>query len=258
MADDTPTWDDSFEFSATNYARVRDVLRADIINAVFQPDDRLKIAELSKRYEISANPIREALQQLQGEGLVEMLPNRGARVRLLDLDVLRDWIEVREAMEMFFARRFVELANNRDIAELERIEAELEAAAAVPDREQVQVKNSEFHTAIHRVSGNREAVAIINKNTDLVRALRRRVGFADQRLPAIIRQHRALIRAFKTRNAERAGSVMRQHVVDAGQDLRDQYEASMRETFTRSVDSYLSRKKVPKGWRPAFPPDRKS
>lgn len=257
MSDDTSSADERFEFSATNYARVRDVLRADIINAVFQPGDRLKIAELSKRYEISANPIREALQQLQGEGLVEMLPNKGARVRVLDPDVLRDWIEVREAMEVFFARRFVELANNRDIAELERIEAELEAAAAVPDMEAVQAKNSAFHTAIHRVSGNREATAIINKNTDLIRALRHRVGFADKRLPGIIRQHRALIRAFKSRDAERAGAVMRAHVVDAGKDLHDQYDAAMRETFTKSVDSYLSRKKVPKGWRPSFPTDGK-
>ncbi len=257
MADDTSSGGEAFEFSATNYARVRDVLRADIINAVFQPGDRLKIAELSKRYEISANPIREALQQLQGEGLVEMLPNKGARVRVLDLDVLSDWIEVREAMEVFFARRFVELANKRDITELERIEAELEAAAAAPDMEAVQAKNSEFHTLIHRVSGNREATAIINKNTDLIRALRHRVGFADKRLPGIIRQHRALIRAFKARNAEQAGTLMREHVVDAGKDLRDQYEASMRDTFAKSVDSYLSRKKVPKGWRPTYPADAK-
>ncbi|MGI9505666.1 MAG: GntR family transcriptional regulator [Geminicoccaceae bacterium] len=246
---------EEFAFRATNYARVRDVLRADIINAVFQPGDRLKIAELSTRYAVSANPIREALQQLQGEGLVEMQPNKGARVRALDFDVLHDWIEVREAMEVFFARRFVELASDRDMTRLQLIQDGLETAAASPDMHMVQVKNSEFHTSIHRVSRNREAIAIINKNTNLVRALRLRVGFGDKRLGIIVDQHRALMKAFETKNAEQASTVMHQHVVDAGNDLKDQYEAAMREKFTKSVDGYLSRNKVPKGWRPAFSTD---
>lgn len=252
MSDDHPSQRKEYGFTTTNYARVRDVLRSDIINGVFKPGDRLKIAELVKRYEISANPIREALQQLQGEGLLEMLPNKGARVRILDMDVLGEWIEVREIMEVFFARRFVDLASNRDIAQLQTVEDELEAAADAGAMADVQKKNSEFHTLIHGVSGNREAIAIVNKNTDLIQAIRQRVGFSDNRIPKIVKQHKQLIRAFEARDAAKACKLMSHHVVDAGNDMRGQYDRVTREQFSETVDSYVSRKRVPKGWKPTL------
>src|SRR4051812_2768522 len=66
---------------AIRYVRVANRLRPDIIPGPWRPDARLKIRELAAHYGVSPAPIRESLQQLQGEGLVVMEPNRGARVR---------------------------------------------------------------------------------------------------------------------------------------------------------------------------------
>src|SRR3712207_3392027 len=63
------------------YVRVREQLRTDILQGVFAPGERIKIAELSKRYGVSQMPVREALQMLQGEGLVTIAPNKGASIR---------------------------------------------------------------------------------------------------------------------------------------------------------------------------------
>ncbi|MBL8228105.1 MAG: GntR family transcriptional regulator, partial [Bryobacterales bacterium] len=63
------------------YLRVRERLRADILSGRFGPGERIKIAELSKRYGVSQMPVREALQMLQGEGLITIAPNKGASVR---------------------------------------------------------------------------------------------------------------------------------------------------------------------------------
>jgi DNA-binding GntR family transcriptional regulator len=96
-----------FNLGRTNYQRVRDIIRNDIITGQFRDGDRLKISDLVGRYGISAMPIREALQQLQGEGLVVMSANRGASVRRIDEHFLWQMYEIRKALEMFFV---VELA----------------------------------------------------------------------------------------------------------------------------------------------------
>src|SRR6185312_15044925 len=104
----------------TNYTRLRDLIRADIVEGRLPSGARLKIDELAKRYESSAIPVREALQQLQGEGVVVFLPNRGASVRRIDADFLRNIHEVRALTEPFLIRWFAR----------HRTEAQLEALAA--------------------------------------------------------------------------------------------------------------------------------
>ncbi len=70
----------ALEPPASIYARIRE----DIIEGRIAADSRLKVRDLAARYDVSTNPVREALQQLRGEGFVVISPNRGARVRTID------------------------------------------------------------------------------------------------------------------------------------------------------------------------------
>ena len=97
---------------------VANTLRRDIIAGVFEPGTWLKTEELAERYEVSANPVREALWRLQGEGFVVANPNQGARVRAVDDDFVRNIFEIREALEPMIVRRFCERATKSDIARL--------------------------------------------------------------------------------------------------------------------------------------------
>src|SRR5690349_17936694 len=90
-------------FSQTNYGRVCDAIRNDIVAGRFPPGTRLKIQEIMAEYRISSNPIREALQQLQGEGLVVISPNKGATVREIDEQFLRNIYEIAEGMDGILA-----------------------------------------------------------------------------------------------------------------------------------------------------------
>jgi DNA-binding GntR family transcriptional regulator len=65
-------------------ARISELIREDILEGRLAANERLVVSNLAKRYRTSTNPIREALQQLRGEGFVTMTPNRGARVRPID------------------------------------------------------------------------------------------------------------------------------------------------------------------------------
>ena len=82
---------------------IYELIRNDIISGQLRANERLKVVDLAKRYGTSTNPIREALQQLQGEGLVVIAPNKGATVRTIDEHLIREIYEVNAVLDGFFA-----------------------------------------------------------------------------------------------------------------------------------------------------------
>ncbi|WP_282026575.1 GntR family transcriptional regulator [Limimaricola cinnabarinus] len=115
--------EDSVETSSSS---IHAAIRHDILSGALEANARLKVSVLAKRHRTSANPVREALQQLRGEGLVLFVPNQGARVRPIDTEFVRDVAEVGYQLEPYLLKLFVETASAEDIAELERIEQEIE------------------------------------------------------------------------------------------------------------------------------------
>src|SRR6188472_4346823 len=107
-------------------ASVYALIREDIIEGRLTANERLVAAELAQRHGTSTNPVREALQLLRGEGFVIFAPNRGARVRPIDQDFVRDIYEIGVLIEPALTRWFVSMATHDDIAELERIQRLIE------------------------------------------------------------------------------------------------------------------------------------
>ena len=85
--------------SNTIYSRVTDDLRRAIVSGDFESGERLKMVDLIQRFGTSQMPIREALQQLQGEGLITIIPNRGAQVKIIDHDFVSNIYDLRVAIE---------------------------------------------------------------------------------------------------------------------------------------------------------------
>ena len=113
---------DQPEETLEQQASVYEMIREDIVSGRLGPNERLKVADLAEHYQTSTNPVREALQQLRGEGFVLIEPNRGARVRPIDADFVRDIIEIEMLIEPALTRWFVSIVSDADILELERIQ----------------------------------------------------------------------------------------------------------------------------------------
>ena len=92
------------ELTATIYARVCDALRSAILSGHFTPGQRLKMSDLTTRFRVSPTAIREALQQLQGEGLITIFPHRGASVRSVDKRFVSNIYDLRFAIENMLIR----------------------------------------------------------------------------------------------------------------------------------------------------------
>jgi DNA-binding GntR family transcriptional regulator len=201
------------------YERLRDAIRSHIISGEFDAGVRLKIADLCRRYDVSSIPVREALQQLQGEGLVVMMPNRGAIVRSVDSIFVGEIYEVREAIDSAMARRFVEYVTADALLALERAQDEMERCEEYGNILGRHLADRALHRVILSGANNREALLIIERQNNIINALRLGYGQSEARRQQVRHEHRALIEAVRKGDARRAGTIAANHARNARNDL---------------------------------------
>lgn len=194
------------------YEVVAAKLRAQIIDGSIPPGAWLRHVQLAESFGLSIQPVRQALQQLQGEGLIENLPNRGGRVRGIDHRRIVHIFEIREALESHLSRRFAEEAPLSRIRRLQEIQGRHDAAVDACDAELVSKINAEFHEVIHSLGDNAEAFELVNRYLTLAQQLRQRFPGNEERWKAARDDHHNLIQHFLKRDAAAAGDLGARHV----------------------------------------------
>ena len=204
--------------------RVTNDLRRDILSGVLPPGAWLKTEALAERYAVSANPVREALWRLQGEGFVVANPNQGARVRTVGDDLVRNIFELREAVEPIFVRRFVQRANPDDLARLRDAAAQFAAVAheRPTDFEGQEAANRAFHDIIIEGEFNIQAVEAMQNSAGLINATRAKLPITPARLRQRIAQHMEMVEAIASGDAEAAARAAVAHIRAARDDMLDQ------------------------------------
>lgn len=206
---------------ALGYSRVAAGLRSMILGGDVQPGSWLRMQAMAERFGVSVQPVREALQQLQGEGLVEIHPNRGAQVRGLDRVRLRHIYEIRGALESLAARQFAEDASQSEIRALEAIQRAHDAANDRRDFDAARRANGAFHALVNGRGGNHEAVGLIRRYYELTGSLRDQSGVGDAYWTRVRTEHHALIDLFRRHDATGAAELGLLHVMRSYDDLLD-------------------------------------
>jgi DNA-binding GntR family transcriptional regulator len=207
---------------------VFDRIRQDIVEGRLSAGSRLKIGELAARYGTSTNPVREALQQLRGEGFVLFSPNRGARVRPIDADFIRDVYEVTNLLEPYMIRWFVGYARPEDIRAMENLQEEIESVG-FDDSDRYGRLDEQFHRVAYDKHYNRHAANLWYRQREILRAIGRRFPFSLARRRAIPVEHRELIACIIRHDADAAAAVISKHVEGAGRHLMEHLRASRAE-----------------------------
>lgn len=203
----------------TSGGRVKALIRNDILAGAIRSGERVKIADLAKRYGTSQMPVREALYQLEGEGLVETSAHRGAMIRTVDAKFIYDMYEIRRALETMLLTHAVGAFRADALRRLENARDDYKRAAAGSDSSEMLRCNSAFHGLINLAADNQEAVRILNRGWDLIFALRLRFGFGESRAAQIIEEHDALVAAIARGDLEKAIVISDQHCRSARDDL---------------------------------------
>ncbi|MDG4674921.1 GntR family transcriptional regulator [Shinella sp. 838] len=196
----------------------------DIFSGHLVGGQRLKISELAKRFGVSASPVREALRKMEGEGFVEIHPNRGAIVKQADAKTLQNIFEVLQLLEPYFVKWFAEYAQPEMIDEIAEIQEALRREGG-QDLTAFRRLDTEFHGKI--VSYHYNYVA-----ADSWRKLRRALNvhaspfrIGPVRLRTIIEEHDALIAALRRNDAQEADRVIRKHVEGSFVQMSQQMRA---------------------------------
>jgi DNA-binding GntR family transcriptional regulator len=190
-------------------------IRDDIVGGALRFGERITIDALASRYGVSHMPVREALRELQGEGLVQIEPNRGARVRSIDISFVENLFEIRTALEVMMARRAATRCTPTDIEALHAIEGTLEQHIATGDHARVVAENHHFHQAINRCAANVDALPIVDKHWTLLAALWRHYGYGQDRFTGVANDHQNLIQALAAHDQEAAAMIMGAHTTKA-------------------------------------------
>jgi DNA-binding GntR family transcriptional regulator len=204
---------------ATTAMRVANELRRRILAGEIQPGRRLKIDEIAADCAVSHMPVRDALHELSREGIVDVLPHRGATIRAVDATFVRNLYDVRAALEGMLTERCAERIDAAGVAELGSLAAAYESACREADPAMRVAANRALHEAISRHAANPDAVGMLAQGRLLVEALRTRAGFGPRRTAAIVAEHRRLVDAIARRDAARAGAIARDHCSRARDDL---------------------------------------
>jgi DNA-binding GntR family transcriptional regulator len=198
-----------FVCKVTSTVRVRDELQHAILEGVLRPGERLRAEALAQRFGTSRTPVREALLQLEAQGLVEVEPNRGAVVRAFDAADLLDLYELRALLEPHAAAR---AATRIEPHEIEQLEA-LTDDGAPPERQ--MASNEQFHRIIVEAARSPRLQAAMRAASGIPRAFRSSFWHDDDQRAESLMCHRRLIDAFTARDAQLAEAVMRMHILGA-------------------------------------------
>lgn len=191
------------------YRVMRECIRA----GAFDAGDHLREADVAKWLEISRTPVREAFHRIISEGLLVAGSWNGAMVARLDAQQLMDLYAVRALLEGAAARLAAEQASSAEVKNLFAI-ADQEAAAK-NDAAALVIINSELHQAIYSAAHNRYLLQSLNTIADTLGLLRHSTFVLPGSIQTAHREHMAIIRAVRDREAKRAEQLAAAHVNNA-------------------------------------------
>jgi DNA-binding GntR family transcriptional regulator len=196
-----------------------EALRERILRGVYGDDTPLRQDALAAELGVSRIPIREALRQLEAEGLVVFNPHRGAVVSSLSVDEIEELFELRAQIESDLVRRAVVRTRSEHVSRAKEILKAYEAAFRAGEVGEWGKLNWEFHSTLYAPADRPFTMAVIQRlHQQSDRYLRMQLVLTHGESRAID-EHRAILAAVSDRDVKQACSLMRQHILGAGRKL---------------------------------------
>jgi DNA-binding GntR family transcriptional regulator len=198
-------------------SRVRDM----IIEGTLPPGSRIHEGQLGEKLGISRTPLREALKFLASEGLVDLVPSRGAVVRKFSPKDVQDMLIVLGNMETLAGQLACAKASDAEIAEVRRLHDEMMQCYEARNRLQYFKLNQDIHRAIVRISSN-EALGYVH---GLLQSRVKRIRFIGHEGPekwaSAVADHVQMIEALEARDGDRLGRILGQHIAVTWERVKD-------------------------------------
>lgn len=198
------------------YLPLRDVvfntLRQAILKGELEPGERLMEIQLAGRLGVSRTPIREAIRKLELEGLVLMIPRKGAEVAKISEKSLRDVLEVRRSLEELAIELACQRMTGDEVEKLEQAQKAFREAVNHGEAMTIAESDEGYHDVIYYGTGNARLVQILNNlREQMYRYRLEYIKDADKRQVLLV-EHEKILKAIKGRHVAEAKDAMREHI----------------------------------------------
>ena len=194
-----------------------------ILTGEYGPDERLIEEQLAGWLGVSRTPVRQALTMLEAEGLVELAPNRGATVCSFSIEDVWDIYDLRAVLEGHAARRAAARIANLELEHLRELARGMEGLVGQFDDHEEEIRalvalNQEFHGTIVDASRNRRLERLINRTVEIPLMFKSFFWYTPHERAISNHYHRQILEALEKGDADRAETIMREHVYE-GRDF---------------------------------------
>lgn len=206
----------NFTMQMNEFLPLRDVvfntLRQAILTGELKPGERLMEIHLANKLGVSRTPIREAIRKLELEGLVTMIPRRGAEVAQITEKSMNDVLEVRRAMDALCAELACERITDGETEQLRQACVAFEAAVRTGDVKKIAQADVELHDIIVQATGNRRLVQLINNLSEQMYRYRFEYIKDVSQHQRLIEEHRIIYESILKKDRETASQAARVHI----------------------------------------------
>lgn len=217
------------------YKPLRDVvfetLRDAIITQVLKPGERLMEIQLADEMGVSRTPVREAIRKLELEGLVVMVPRKGAYVAGVSMKDIHEVYEVRAALEMLAVTLAAERITDEELDALERQvlrESEAEENSDENALDNIIYIDSTFHDIIYQAAHNQRLVQFVNILQEQLQRFRAASLSRPGRSKTALDEHKQIVEALAERNGELASRLAKEHIENAENAMISGMEESLK------------------------------
>lgn len=188
--------------------RIREMIRQRILTK----GEKIKERELCEQLGVSRTPVREALRTLKSEGLIDIIPNKGAFVSEPSIENIREIFEVMTLLEGEASRLAAERITDEELKKFEDLHKELKRHHAEKNSERYLEVNTQCHKYIRSLAKNQLLYELIRSLHDKILLYRTQQLNKEGRFDQSIKEHEELLRAFRKRDAKRAELAMKKHL----------------------------------------------
>lgn len=207
---------DMLQQNMDEYLPLRDVvfntLRQAILIGELKPGERLMEIHLADRLGVSRTPIREAIRKLELEGLVVMIPRKGAQVAKITEKNLKDVLEVRRALDMLAVRLACERMTSEDKEELRKACDEFAKVVKANDTKEITEADVLFHDIILKSTGNDRLLQLVNNLAEQMYRYRLEYIKDSAYHNRLVQEHEAIYQAIVDKDAEKAAAAVVLHI----------------------------------------------
>ena len=207
---------DQLKAVVDEYLPLRDVvfqtLRQAILRGELEPGERLMEIQLAERLGVSRTPVREAIRKLELEGLVVMVPRKGAEVASITEKNVRDVLEVRKALEELAVTLACQRMDESQFGQFDEHNHIFEEALRAGDLAEIARQDIDFHELIYMATDNERLQQMLGNLREQMYRYRLEYMKDEQQREKLVQEHQEIAEAIQTRNVERAKSAIRLHI----------------------------------------------